>query len=242
MGIINIVDVGPDMVLAADVKDRHGHVLLRETETIAEKHVKIFKMWAVTELDVKGVDQEVIESRAAEEFAPALLQAAERIAQERFRHADSDDPVVRETPPVIAPPPAFPPAGPGGTVSAADADARIDWKRLEHLEDLSRKKDPTMFTDLMRMFLVDAPARIARMKEAMKGGDPEAMFLAAHSLKGLSGSLGMTSMVGLCESLQMMGHDKVLTGAESFVDRLEGEFSRIGPLLENAYLLKENQK
>ena len=96
MGMINIVDVSPGMVLADDVKDRHGHVLLRETETITEKHVRIFKMWGVTELDVRGVDQEVIEARAAEDFAPALLQAAERVMQERFRHADGDDPVVRE--------------------------------------------------------------------------------------------------------------------------------------------------
>jgi hypothetical protein len=94
--MINIVDVRPDMVLAADVKDRHGHVLLREAEIVTEKHVKIFKMWGVTELDVKGVDQEVIEARAAEEFSPELLLAAERVAQERFRHADGDDPVVRE--------------------------------------------------------------------------------------------------------------------------------------------------
>lgn len=94
--MINIVDVRPDMVLAADVKDRHGHVLLKAAEIVTEKHVKIFKMWGVTDLDVEGVDQEAIEARAAEEFSPELLQAAERVMQERFRHADGDDPVVRE--------------------------------------------------------------------------------------------------------------------------------------------------
>jgi len=96
MGVINIADVRPDMVLAADVSDRHGHVLLKEGETITEKHLKIFKMWGVNDLDVRGVDQAVIEARAAEEVDPALLEAAERVARERFRHADADDPVVRE--------------------------------------------------------------------------------------------------------------------------------------------------
>ena len=96
MGMINIADVRPDMVLAADVKDRHGHVLLRQGETVIEKHVKIFRMWGITEVEVKGVDREVIEARAAEEFDPALLAAAERVAAERFRHTDTDDPVVRE--------------------------------------------------------------------------------------------------------------------------------------------------
>jgi len=96
MGVINIADVRPEMVLAADVKDRHGHVLLKEGETITEKHLKIFKMWGVTDMEIRGVDQAVIEARAAEEVDPALLEAAERVARDRFRHADTGDPVVRE--------------------------------------------------------------------------------------------------------------------------------------------------
>jgi hypothetical protein len=96
MGTINIADARPDMVLAADVKDRHGHVLLRAGEAVTGKALKIFRMWGVTDLDVKGVDQKVIEARAAEELDPALVEAAERVAKDRFRHADPDDPVVGE--------------------------------------------------------------------------------------------------------------------------------------------------
>jgi len=96
MGMINIADLRPEMVLAADVTDIHGRVLLRAGETVTEKTVKIFKIWGVTNLEVKGVDQDVIEARAAEEFDPALLEAAERVMRERFRHADADDPVVQE--------------------------------------------------------------------------------------------------------------------------------------------------
>ncbi len=96
MGTINIADVRPDMVLAADVKDRHGHVLLKAGEAVTEKALKIFKMWGVTDLDVEGVDQKVVEARADDEYDPALVEAAERVTMDRFRHADSDDPVVRE--------------------------------------------------------------------------------------------------------------------------------------------------
>ena len=96
MGVINIADIRADMVLAADVKDRQGRVLLKEGEAITEKHLKIFKMWGVTDLDIRGVDQAVIEARAAEEIDPALLEAAERVARDKFRHADANDPVVRE--------------------------------------------------------------------------------------------------------------------------------------------------
>jgi len=96
MGMINIADARPEMVLAADVKDRHGHVLLRVGETLTEKALKIFRMWGVTDLDVAGIDRSVVEARAADEFDPALQEAAERVALDRFRHADPDDPVVRE--------------------------------------------------------------------------------------------------------------------------------------------------
>ena len=96
MGMINIADVRADMVLAADVKDRQGHVLMRSGEKVTDKAAKIFRMWGVTDVDVEGIDQEVIEARAAEEFDPAIVAAAERVAQERFRHADPEDPVVRE--------------------------------------------------------------------------------------------------------------------------------------------------
>ena len=118
----------------------------------------------------------------------------------------------------------------------AGSDPGIDWKRLEHLQDLSRKRDPSMFTELIRGFLEDAPARIARMKEALGKGDPEALFQAAHSLKGLSGNLGIKTMVGICESLQKMGQSGVLSGADGFVDRLEEESRRISLELEKMYL------
>jgi signal transduction histidine kinase/CheY-like chemotaxis protein len=119
---------------------------------------------------------------------------------------------------------------------AAGSDRGIDWKRLEHLQDLSRKRDPSMFTELIRGFLEDAPARIARMKEALGKGDPEAFFQAAHSLKGLSGNLGILTMVDLCESLQKMGQSGVLSGADGFVDRLEQESRRISLELGKMYL------
>ncbi|HXX64597.1 MAG TPA: hypothetical protein VEO56_12450 [Bacteroidota bacterium] len=96
MGLINISDVQPGMVLSDDVQDRHGQVLLRKGETIVEKHVKIFRMWGVTDLNVTGTDEEVVETRSAEAFDPALVSEAETVAQERFRHADANDPVICE--------------------------------------------------------------------------------------------------------------------------------------------------
>ena len=207
----------PRAIRDAEGNRRHTHVIAMTANAMQGEREKCL---------AAGMDDYIAK--------PIMLKSIEESLRRWTNHS------VQGAPPVTVPPPASPLPVPGRT--APDADGRIDWKRLAHLQDLSRKRDPTMFTDLIRMFLVDAPARILRMKEAMKASDPEVMFQAAHSLKGLSGNMGMTSMVGLCESLQMMGHEGALAGAEGLVDRLEEEFLGIGPLLENAYLEKENQR
>jgi two-component system, sensor histidine kinase len=135
-----------------------------------------------------------------------------------------------------AAPAAAPRMSPEADAPALPDDRRIDRARLEHLQDLSRKRDPSMFTELIRGFLEDAPARIARMREAIGKGDADGLFQAAHSLKGLSGNLGIKSMTGLCESLQSIGHAGVLAGVEEVVDRLEEESQRISLELERMYL------
>jgi HPt (histidine-containing phosphotransfer) domain-containing protein len=135
-----------------------------------------------------------------------------------------------------------PPLSPAAKAPAPAPDESIDWARLGHLQELSRKRDPAMFGDLIRGFVEDAPARIARMREALGNGDAESMFQAAHSLKGLSGNLGIKSMTGICEVLQRMGHAGVLVDAENNVDRLEEEFHRISIELEKNYLSKESQQ
>jgi len=134
------------------------------------------------------------------------------------------------------------PAADPAPVEAAPAPAAgIDWARLRYLQDLSRKRDPSMFTDLVRGFIADAPMRIATMRDGLARGDAEAVFQAAHSLKGLSGNLGMTSMLGLCETLQTMSAEGSIDGAGSSLDRLEQEFQEVRSALEDTYLQKEGR-
>jgi len=117
----------------------------------------------------------------------------------------------------------------------------IDWRRLKYLQDLSARRDPSMFLDLIRGFIADAPARIAAMRDGLARRDTEAVFHASHSLKGLSGNLGMTSMMNLCETLQMMSGGGSLDDAGPCIDRVEREFRGVRSALENTYLSEERR-
>jgi hypothetical protein len=96
MGILNFEDLQPGMVLADDIKDRNGMVLLGRGRQVTEKDLRTLMMWGVTEADVDGIDREEVISRAAAQFDPQLLVKAEEGIRERFRHTDPTHPFVKE--------------------------------------------------------------------------------------------------------------------------------------------------
>ncbi|HEC20225.1 MAG TPA: HDOD domain-containing protein, partial [Gammaproteobacteria bacterium] len=55
MAILNLQDLKPGMVLAADAKHHSGRVLLAAGTELTEKHLKVFHTWGLTEADIDGV-------------------------------------------------------------------------------------------------------------------------------------------------------------------------------------------
>jgi hypothetical protein len=96
MGLINGGDIRPGMVLAKDVKDRNGRLLLTAGNELTDKHIKIFKMWGVTEADIQGVAHEDVEAQEAAAIGPELLHKADLVTQELFTHAGGEHPGVKE--------------------------------------------------------------------------------------------------------------------------------------------------
>ncbi len=96
MGLINIEDVQAGMVLSDDVKDDNGRVLLGGGTEITEKHLKIFKMWGITEADIEGKNKEDVDANCTSDFDPALLKEVEYEALDLFKHADIKNPVIIE--------------------------------------------------------------------------------------------------------------------------------------------------
>ncbi len=96
MGIINLEDIQTGMILDADVKDDRGRVLLSTGTEITEKHLKVFKMWGVTEADIQGVQKEEASVKSTANLDPALLQEAEALGLQLFRHTNLKQPFMKE--------------------------------------------------------------------------------------------------------------------------------------------------
>ena len=96
MGIINLEDIEPGMVLDAEVKERGGRVLLGAGSEITEKHIRVFHTWGVTEDDIRGIEKEDVAVKTTAQLDPLLVQEAEAQCRELFRHTDPEHPCIKE--------------------------------------------------------------------------------------------------------------------------------------------------
>lgn len=80
MGEVNVDDLKCGMVLATDLKDSRGRFLLGQGTVIAEKHLRIMKMWGVTGVDIEGANRDQWERESLEQFEPTVLEKAGELA------------------------------------------------------------------------------------------------------------------------------------------------------------------
>jgi hypothetical protein len=96
MGKLNLDQIQPGMVLAADVLDRNGRVLLKSGLEVIEKHLRILKQWGVTEADIKDVSREEINAQVEQSLDPEAFAKADALHQELFRRTNRDEPFTQE--------------------------------------------------------------------------------------------------------------------------------------------------
>ena len=58
MSIIHINKIKPGMVVADEVRDFHGRLLLGKGKIIRPDHFRVFKIWGVTEVNVLSKNDE----------------------------------------------------------------------------------------------------------------------------------------------------------------------------------------
>ena len=96
MGMLPIDSLEVGMVLASDVLDRTGRMLLGAGAELNQKHLTIFRTWGVVEADIAGIDYVNDESPLPAEVNPAALAAAEEELLPLFSYAGTDHPALRE--------------------------------------------------------------------------------------------------------------------------------------------------
>lgn len=85
MGIINVDNVKPGMVLAAKVLTAKNMLLLPEGVTITAGHMMTFRTWGITEVNVVGAGDDNEPSTALSEEE---LDAIKKDVQHIFKHND----------------------------------------------------------------------------------------------------------------------------------------------------------
>lgn len=96
MGVINIQDVKPKMVLGADLYAPNGRFLLPKGTQLTGKHVRIMTIWGVPEADIDGCDREQTMGEAIAQLSPQTLEACEAHASELFSRANLGHEAMRE--------------------------------------------------------------------------------------------------------------------------------------------------
>ncbi|HML78577.1 hypothetical protein [Geobacter sulfurreducens] len=96
MGIVPTENLEEGMVLAVDVHDRTGRLLLGAGVELERKHIVILMTWGVTEADIVGGDSGGSSSPLFPEVPPALMEAAEAGLRPLFGENDMEHPVMRE--------------------------------------------------------------------------------------------------------------------------------------------------
>ena len=96
MKIIKLKNILPGMILAKDVKDRTGRVLLIAGNRLSENHTKIFRAWGITEICTESdVSSKDLEKKEVDTQSPAYKKVEKKL-RELFRYTDMNNPVVKE--------------------------------------------------------------------------------------------------------------------------------------------------
>jgi HD-like signal output (HDOD) protein len=85
----------PGMVIADDVRDIKGRLLLSRGKPIGSDHIRILKIWGIPQVEIAGALQDA-GAAAPDPIDPAWLEAARQETERRFALTERDHPAVRE--------------------------------------------------------------------------------------------------------------------------------------------------
>jgi DNA-directed RNA polymerase subunit H (RpoH/RPB5) len=95
MGELNINDLQPSMVLAQDVKNKHGLLLLRKEKALTGKDISLLKIWGISEADIRGIDREQVVKEETNALPGDVVELIENEFNEFFPPV-VDNPVMEE--------------------------------------------------------------------------------------------------------------------------------------------------
>lgn len=84
----------PGKILAEEVRDINGRLLLARGNEIGDNHIRIFKIWGVSEVNVEGPAQG--NDKCDPELNPEMIEQVSETVKDLFQHTDLEHPLVKK--------------------------------------------------------------------------------------------------------------------------------------------------
>lgn len=104
----------------------------------------------------------------------------------------------------------------------------IDREAWEMLKSMT---EPVFLSELIDIYLCDAPQLIEQIRTGLAEGNIENVRRAAHSLKSNSASFGATRLAEFARELEMIAKAGTLENADVKLPLIEAEYARLVPVL-----------
>lgn len=111
---------------------------------------------------------------------------------------------------------------------SAGPDRVLDAAALERLRDSVGEE---FVTELVQLFLDDAPAQLAALRDALERGDANEARRAVHTLKSNGATFGADGFSESCRLLEESAKGGELTGAGGLLARVEAEYEDVAAAL-----------
>jgi HPt (histidine-containing phosphotransfer) domain-containing protein len=112
--------------------------------------------------------------------------------------------------------------------TAPEGHVAIDRKAVcEHVGS-----DEDILREITTIFIEDYPGHVARIRQAIKRRDAEALERSAHTLKGSVSNFAAPAAFQAAFSLESLGRSRDFRQAQEGLDRLEKELERVRAALE----------
>lgn len=96
MGLIRTENAESGMVLAGDVLDANGWLLLPSGTRLSTAHIDQLRSREINEIEVQGVTQSELDERRLAALAPEVQERLRDEIEDRFRFVDLQDPFIGE--------------------------------------------------------------------------------------------------------------------------------------------------
>jgi CheY-like chemotaxis protein/HPt (histidine-containing phosphotransfer) domain-containing protein len=108
----------------------------------------------------------------------------------------------------------------------------LDKTALENLQQIENLGEKNFVAETINLYFSHAEKQIIELKQAVLSHSNNDLYLKAHSLKGSSGSIGLTAMSNLCGNLETQSENNDWNLSEQTLNRILIEFDTIKKQVE----------